>query len=141
MGTKAKILGVGGLVVALGLCGGLGVAALTDKNDDAVMVLPEDEGSAVQKVVGGPSKGVTTKKASATDIPEGVWSIGEDFPAGTYRVAENLDAGSLCYWSKSSDPEGDKIIDNDIPTGGRPQVVLKKGQWFKTQGCGVWKAR
>ena len=64
--------------------------------------------------------------------------VGEDVPAGTYRAVKSVQDGDLCYWVKSSDAEGEKILDNDIPTGGRPQVTLKSGQWFKSQGCPDW---
>lgn len=63
--------------------------------------------------------------------------VGDDFPAGTYRVTQNV-AGMDCYWKKSSDAEGSDIIDNDLPQGGRPQVTLKKGQWFTSETCGTW---
>jgi hypothetical protein len=63
--------------------------------------------------------------------------VGEDFPAGTYRVTQNV-AGANCYWLKSKDAEGDVIIDNAVPMGGRPQVTLKKGQWFTSERCGTW---
>lgn len=62
--------------------------------------------------------------------------VGEDVPAGTYRVATAVDGD--CYWKKSKDAEGDDIIDNDIPAGGRPQVTLKSGQWFTSKDCPDW---
>lgn len=62
--------------------------------------------------------------------------VGEDVPAGTYRVPAGVADG--CYWMKSSDAEGQKIIANDIVNGGRPQVTLKSGQWFTSSGCGEW---
>lgn len=62
--------------------------------------------------------------------------VGEDVPAGTYRVATAV--GGDCYWKKSKDAEGDDIIDNDIPAGGRPQVTLKSGQWFTSKDCPDW---
>lgn len=71
-------------------------------------------------------------------VEDGIWKIGDDFPAGTYRVTESV-SGMECYWKKSSDPEGENIISNDLPSGGRPQVSLKKGQWFATERCGVWE--
>lgn len=70
--------------------------------------------------------------------------VGEDVPAGTYRAVWDANAGEAfgltgeCYWKKSSDAEGQDIIANDIVTGGRPQVTLKKGQWFTSARCGEW---
>jgi hypothetical protein len=63
--------------------------------------------------------------------------VGGDFPAGTYRVTASV-AGMDCYWLKASDAEGSDIIDNGLPQGGRPQVTLKKGQWFTSERCGTW---
>lgn len=63
--------------------------------------------------------------------------VGEDVPAGVYRAVTSVD-GDSCYWLKSKDAEGSNIIDNDLPSGGRPQVTLKNGQWFKSQGCPDW---
>ena len=78
---------------------------------------------------------VPTKAALAT-IEEGSWTVGEDFPAGTYKLA--APATSTCYWGiyKSGTNQG-TIIENDIVTGGRPTVTLKRGQDFKSD-CGTW---
>lgn len=67
--------------------------------------------------------------------------VGEDVPAGTYRVVERVTADPWCYWAKYSDSEGSDIISNDIVKAGRPQVTLKKGQWFKSAGCPIWRKR
>jgi hypothetical protein len=67
--------------------------------------------------------------------------VGEDVPAGTYRAVAEVGEGDLCYWLKSADAEGEKIIDNGVPTGGRPQVTLKKGEWFTSQGCPEWRRK
>jgi hypothetical protein len=83
------------------------------------------------------TKPTTDPSAASGQITEGVWKVGTDITAGTYRTDTNV-SGSTCYWQKSSDAEGTKILSNDLPTGGRPQVTLTKGQWFKTQGCGDW---
>lgn len=79
--------------------------------------------------------------SAVTIAGDDIVQIGVDAPAGTYRAAERLPAGSLCYWSKSRDAEGDDITDNDIPAGGRPQVTLQKGEWFTTRGCPAWVKR
>ena len=67
--------------------------------------------------------------------------VGEDVPAGTYRMVEAVTSGDLCYWKKAKDAEGSDIIDNALPTGGRSQVTLKKGQWFTSQGCPDWQKK
>jgi hypothetical protein len=75
--------------------------------------------------------------APAATIDDGVWTVGEDFPAGTYKVREAVT--QMCYWGiyKSGTNQSD-IVDNDIVTGGKPTVTLKRGQDFKSSGCGTW---
>lgn len=71
-------------------------------------------------------------------IEEGTWTVGVDVPAGTYRVQERITSGD-CYWSiTKTGSNGDDIISNDIVSGGRPQVTLKKGQDFESNRCGTW---
>lgn len=67
--------------------------------------------------------------------------IGEDVPAGSYRAITGVESGAGCYWQKSSDPEGQKIIANGLHDGGRPQVDLRAGQWFRSSGCPTWQKR
>jgi hypothetical protein len=73
----------------------------------------------------------------APTIEDGVWTVGTDFPAGKYRVKENVQ--DTCYWEiTKSGTNGSSIVENDIVTGGRPTVTLRKGQDFKSQDCGIW---
>lgn len=69
--------------------------------------------------------------------------VGEDVTPGTYRAVGDVDQGtfSFCVWTKSKDAEGADVIDFGAPTGGRPQVTLKAGQWFKSAGCPEWAAK
>lgn len=85
------------------------------------------------------AKTATTKPKPAQVTIDGddLVHVGEDVPPGTYRASESV-AGMTCYWAKTKDAEGADIIDNDIPSGGRPQVTLKKGQWFTTSRCATW---
>lgn len=82
-------------------------------------------------------------KPSPTIDGEDLVHVGEDVPAGTYRVIEKVDAGLYvgCYWRKSRDAEGDQIIDNGFIEGGQPQVTLKAGVWFFSQGCPIWRRK
>lgn len=69
-----------------------------------------------------------------------MWTVGVDIPVGTYKVIEPIKGDELCYWSITrTGTNGNDIVSNDLPSGGRPQVVLKKGQDFSTQGCGTWQ--
>lgn len=80
----------------------------------------------------------TTAPAPKPTIDEGVWTVGVDIPPGMYRVTAPVDDG--CYWSiTKSGSNGDDIISNDIVSGGRPTVVLKRGQDFESDRCGTWE--
>lgn len=78
------------------------------------------------------------EKEKATNmIHQGTWTVGVDIKPGTYRASENV--GSSCYWAiLASGTNGDDIINNDLPGGGRPVVTLSKGQDFNTNRCGSW---
>lgn len=130
-------------LIGLAMCAGL-FTTLLAKGAGETTRLPEDEDSSVQKAVSGPSP-VKPRGSQPSEITEGIWEVGTTggVASGTYRVSDALDTGSTCYWAIMSGPGDDPnaIIQNDIVTGGTPQVTLKKGQWFKTSGCGVWKRR
>lgn len=64
--------------------------------------------------------------------------VGYDVAAGSYRTVSDVKDSGFCYWVKSTDPEAAHIIKNDIPSGGKPQVTLTKGQWFTSKGCPNW---
>lgn len=83
-------------------------------------------------------KAVPTVKSSPTVGGDDIVHVGEDIPAGTYRVRTAVAGDDLCYWKKTKDSEGQDIISNDIPSGGRPQVTLKKGEWFTSSDCPTW---
>lgn len=126
---------VGALVVmVLGLCT-IGALALgIGASDGSVSILvPSTHPTPPQG-----SRAVPVRPAIKGDD---VVHVGEDVRAGTYRAVTAIPAGSTCYWAKSSDAEGKNILDNGLPTGGRPQVTLKKGEWFTSQGCPDWAAR
>jgi hypothetical protein len=93
-------------------------------------------------VTAAPPKAVAPPKPKpkpkpVVTIDEGDWVVGEDIPAGTYKVRDAI-SGS-CYWGiYRSGTNHDDIINNDIVTGGRPKVTLRKGQDFTNSGCGIW---
>lgn len=91
---------------------------------------------------GGSQPTAAASKSPVKSVPkingDDMVHVGEDVPAGTYRAVERVDSSLGCYWSKTKDAEGSDIIDNDIVRGGRPQVTLKSGQWFKSQDCPDW---
>lgn len=75
--------------------------------------------------------------AAANTIKEGTWTVGRDISPGTYRTTAEV--GSRCYWSITvTGSNGADIIENDIVSGGFPQVVLSEGQTFESSRCGTW---
>lgn len=80
----------------------------------------------------------TTAPAMKPTIDEGVWTVGLDISPGTYRVAAPVEDD--CYWAiTKSGSNGEDIISNHIVSGGRPTVVLKRGQDFESSRCGTWE--
>lgn len=80
--------------------------------------------------------GAEKVKAENT-VGDGTWTVGVDIAPGTYR--SNADVGTTCYWGiYTSGSNGDDIINNDIPGGGRPSVALSAGQDFNSTRCGTW---
>lgn len=77
-------------------------------------------------------------KSGQVNVQDGTWTVGVDIPPGTYKVAQPIGDG-LAYWSiTTTGSNGQDIVANGAPEGGRPQVTLKKGQDFETRGCGTW---
>lgn len=84
--------------------------------------------------------GTAEAEAAANTVSDGTWTVGEDIKPGTYRATS--DVGSTCYWGiYKSGSNGDNIIANDIPGGGRPTVKLSKGQDFNSTRCGTWQKK
>jgi hypothetical protein len=78
------------------------------------------------------------KTKAANTVGDGTWTVGKDIEPGTYRAAAAV--GSTCYWGiYQSGTNGSKIIENDIPGGGRPVVTLSAGQDFNSTRCGKWE--
>jgi len=142
---------IGAVAIVIGLCvvGGViaGIAGGNKKQPSApaeVEPAAEESGGALESESSAPATttAATTAPAKPAAKPaptiagDDLVHVGEDVPAGTYRVATGVDG--QCYWKKTSDAEGSDIIANDIPSGGRPQVTLKNGQWFSSDGCPVW---
>jgi hypothetical protein len=90
--------------------------------------------------VPGPKVTETQKPPEATAvIEEGTWEVGVDVAPGRYKTVEAVDPDGMCYWKITTTGKPDNIVDNDIVSGGKPTVTVKKGQDFTTQGCGNWK--
>lgn len=111
--------------------------------DDVGRVLCGSSAPTATTAVSGRSAAPTstsTLPPTVITVEDGVWTVGVDIPVGTYKVIEPIKGDELCYWSITrTGTNGNDIVSNDLPSGGRPQVVLKKGQDFSTQGCGTWQ--
>lgn len=80
----------------------------------------------------------TEQQVAANTITTGTWTVGVDIEPGTYKVSVPIAAGR-CYWKISvTGSNGGDIVENDIVSGGLPQVVLSAGQDFTTERCGDW---
>lgn len=152
--SKKKGFVIGALILVIGVCLLLcaGIVAAISPNTSAENV-PSRTHTIEPPVTGtkapvaaaptkapkssGPSATAKTYKINGDDVVH----VGEDIPAGTYRAAGDVAEGGYCYWQKSSDSEGQQIISNGAPQGGRPEVKLKAGQWFSSQGCPDWIKR
>lgn len=151
--NKRKRLVIGALILVAGICLLLcaGIVSAISPNESAESVPANVHTTGVPATAApehvaakpsaskssGPSPTVKTYRIGGDEVVH----VGEDVPAGTYRAATGVDDGAYCYWQKSSDSEGQNIISNGAPQGGRPQVVLKSGQWFSSQGCPDWVKR
>lgn len=74
---------------------------------------------------------------AANTFGSGTWTVGVDVAPGTYRVTEAVN--DMCYWGITvTGSNGGNIIENDIVTGGFPQVTISEGQTFESSRCGSW---
>ena len=142
-GRVAVPLLVGAVSLAIGLAIGTAANRPTAQPTSAtVAAAPTPQQVNTPTTAPKTSAAVKTSPAKAPPPPppsitDGMWTVGVDFPAGRYRTTANV--GSDCYWEiDRSGTNGHDIVDNDLPSGGRPSVTLKKGQDFKTQDCGKW---
>lgn len=138
---------VGAALVGLFVGIGVGGAGASESPSTAAASKPATTVTAKATVTTGPTPTATvTTTATVTAAPpgpeaafgDGVWVVGEDIKSGTYKVIESVTEG--CYWSiTKSGTNGDDIISNDLPSGGKPKVTVKKGQDFTSEDCGDWE--
>lgn len=78
--------------------------------------------------------GIVEHQIAQNTIPgDGVYEVGRDMKPGQYRSTENVD----CYYSITSDANGDNIISNYIGSG-LIIASVGSGQYFNSQGCSDW---
>lgn len=141
IGLVIFIVGVG-----VGSAGGsTTTATATDPQPTVTVSVPAEPGAEVTVTAppvtmtkpAPPAKTVTAAPPqAAAAIEEGTWEVGVDVAPGRYKTTAAVDG--MCYWKITTTGKPDNIVDNDIVTGGRPTVTLKKGQDFTTQDCGTW---
>lgn len=73
-------------------------------------------------------------------IGAGTWLVGQDVAAGKYRTSGAKDDLELCYWHTAPDDGTSHIREQGvIANPNEPgRVTLKRGDYFKTSGCGPW---
>lgn len=133
-------LGLAALAVAAAgavACGGSGGSKNAAEPSFAPTLAPEKSTAGTKPTTAAPPVATAKPVAAAATIEDGTWVVGEDIPAGTYKVNQPVESG--CYWAiTKSGTNGGTIIQNDLVSGGRPKVTIKKGHDFETARCGVW---
>lgn len=133
-------LAAGGILV--GCVVGLAIGATRDLTSPAAISAagtdsPPPPGTAFPAIPPPPTTIPAPAAPAAPSVDDGTWTVGIDLPAGTYRTTAVV--SSDCYWGiYKSGTNGNDIIANDIPGGGRPTVTVKAGQDFRTARCGTW---
>ena len=88
------------------------------------------------------SKDIDHPKVSS--FSDGVWLVGRDVKPGRYKVESRLRLGDdeYCSWALyRGGTNVDDLLTSDYVRGGRPEVILRNGQEFVTDGCGTWSRR
>jgi hypothetical protein len=138
--TTLVSLGIGGAV------GGSGDGATTATPAPAPTVTETVEAPApeaepqptVTVTAAAPKEKAQPKPEPEPDMGEGTYEVGKDVKAGQYKTTVPADSDG-CYWERSKDDSGDSIITNDLANpGAKVSVTIKKGEFFKSNGCGDW---
>lgn len=81
--------------------------------------------------------GLVEEEQKAKSIGDGVYTVGTDIEPGTYRAKEEVETN--CFWGITKDgTNGENYIAAGNPLGGRPTVVVKKGQVLHLSYCGTF---
>ena len=67
---------------------------------------------------------------------EGTHKIGVDAVPGQYKTRVPED--SYCYWERSDNDDWSGIAGYVNP-GAHASVTVKRGQFFTSEDCGIWK--
>lgn len=115
----------------------------TDPNGSDIVANDIPTGQFYVEIAGGQYltlTGVTIQDAASVtpvltseNIGDGVYLVGTDIPAGQYKGALT-DTSLPGYWGITSDPNGETIVENGIPTG-QFYVEVAQGQYLKISGA------
>ncbi|WP_214106789.1 hypothetical protein [Acrocarpospora catenulata] len=83
-------------------------------------------------------KYLTAWRQAQNGFSDGIYEVGKDIKPGTYRTTPGRITD--CYWERST-PHGD-IIDNAFVSNAPRGVIvtIRRGEGFKSDGCGNWMA-
>jgi hypothetical protein len=141
--TALVALGLGGLI------GGAGDGTATTAEPIASVTVTETATETVTETAQAkpaptatkaPAPKNTTQPKSESTMEEGSYEIGVDAKPGRYKTRVPEDSFG-CYWERTKDDSGDfdSIIANDnLNPGARASVTVKRGEFFKSNGCGTW---
>lgn len=127
-----------GVAFALALCAGV-VSAFTGDTD-----APSSNAKTVPSPMAHPTQTAKAKKASvATTVGNGIHKVGTDVAPGTYKTTGATGGAiQLCYWdTRTSTGDEDIVLGSQGTVTGTADpgmVTLKKGTYFKSQGCEDW---
>lgn len=81
--------------------------------------------------------GLVEEEQKAKSIDDGVYTVGTDIEPGAYRAREEVETN--CFWGITKEgSNGENFIAAGNPLGGRPSVVVKKGQVLELSSCGTF---
>lgn len=90
---------------------------------------------------------VPAKVNGKVEFGEGAYKVGvfktdgTEIPAGTYQLKVRVSSDDMCYWKKTSDSEGDNILTNSLGQSGKLEVTVKRGTYFTSERCGIWRQK
>lgn len=125
-------LAVTGVTLGAVICGA-GTMALVGDNDRVIRTTPS--------LTANPTTTAPTFKGKPNTIGEGLWKVGVDVSPGEYRTTGGAPgAVVLCYWHTAKTSGDEAIVDQGVvdSINAPSRVTLRKGQYFKTNGCRDW---
>jgi hypothetical protein len=134
------ILAILSIAIAFALCAGA-VSAFTGDAGKSTVNPPSSNAKAGPAPMAHPTQGAKPKVA--TSVGNGMFKVGTDVAPGTYKTSGATGgAVQLCYWDiRTSTGDEDIVLGSQGTVTGTADpgmVTLKKGTYFKSQGCEKW---